>query len=117
MRDDKTDLRDRLWVTLAGCGGGVVGGSERVITGTGDLNWWTYRRVLAEIKKDAKTSRWLGEPGLGEHVPSLWVHVVNGPSVGAEVVPSGWSKVSTVSNDSGQDVWAIYSVKSDLECR
>jgi hypothetical protein len=116
MRSNKTEERELLWSALAGCGGGVVGASERLITGAGDLNWWTYRRVLARVENDSSPIRWSGEPGAGEQLPRLWVSVVDGPQEGAVPVPQGWSRVSVVLDESSRGVWAVYGDRSDVIC-
>ena len=73
MLDNKTEAREQLWQAVVGCGGGVVDASERLLSPTGDLNWWTYRRTLASVSGDAITAMWRGEPGAAERPPSVWV--------------------------------------------
>ena len=90
MRDDRTTAREALWSSIVACGGGVVDASERLITPTGDLNWWTYRRTLAALSGDAVTAIWRGEPGAGERPPQIWVGGKDPGPDGLSKPPRGW---------------------------
>ena len=116
MRPDKTAQREQLWATLTGCGGGVVAASERLITGSGDLNWWTYRRTLGQVQGEAVQVRWSGEPGSGEQPPRLWAGIVTGPMAEVSKAPRGWPQVGSVADDSGERAWVIFGGRSDIVC-
>ena len=95
MRDDKTAERARLWSAIVGCGGGVVDASERLITPTGDLNWWTYRRTLAVLNGDAVSAVWRGEPGAGERPPQIWVGSGSPGPDSRSGPPGGWHTLTS----------------------
>jgi hypothetical protein len=117
-RSDKTALREALWETLVGCGGGVVATADKLISPSGDLNWWTYRRVLAEVSQEDVTVRWVGEPGAKREKVRLWVGFA---SSGAGPVlhdpPRGWVSVADVADETGRSLWRVYGPKGSASCQ
>ena len=94
----------------------MVAASERLITGSGDLNWWTYRRTLDQVQGEAVQVRWSGEPGSGEQPPRLWAGIATGPMAETSKAPRGWPQVASGVDDSGERAWVIFGGQSDIVC-
>ncbi len=106
---DRTALREALWARLVACGGGLVGGRDRALSAAGDLNWWTYRRLLATLEAGParRLPRWAAEPGAQRGAPALWV------GAGA---PQGWRLQAEIADPEGGPGLVIWTPPDGPPC-
>ena len=83
-----------------------------------DLNWWTYRRVLAEVSQEDVTVRWVGEPGAKREKVGLWVGFASsGAGPVLQEPPRGWVSVADVADETGRSLWRVYGPKGSASCQ
>jgi len=78
--DHQEDLRKRVLAIVRRCGSTSITGSDRVISPTGDLNWWTFELERAALVGEAPPTLFLpvGSP-LGPPPTAPTVHIIPSP--------------------------------------